>query len=33
MELIHVFTTPLIEELERQGWTWAAILSKSKRIS
>jgi hypothetical protein len=22
MELIHVFTTPLIEELERQGWTW-----------
>lgn len=21
MELIHVFTTPLIEELERQGWT------------
>lgn len=22
MEMIHVFTTPLIEELERQGWTW-----------
>lgn len=22
MELIHIFTTPLIEELERQGWTW-----------
>lgn len=22
MEWIHVFTTPLIEELERQGWTW-----------
>ena len=22
MELIHVFTTPLIEKLERQGWKW-----------
>lgn len=22
MELIHVFTTLLIEELERQGWKW-----------
>lgn len=22
MALIHVFTTPLIEELERQEWTW-----------
>lgn len=22
MEMIHVFSTPLIEELERQGWKW-----------
>lgn len=22
MALIHVFTTPLIEELERRGWKW-----------